>query len=488
MRLHVRRFRPVACALVVLLLAGVAPLAAQKARRSAQPTGYDAISGTAVYDYVKQMASPQFTGRLTATEGYTAFAKWAAGLFKQWGLAPLSPAAGYLMPFPTEVTTVQAAEMGVTPAGGSRTALRLGDDFLPLFYSDSGKKSGEVVFAGWCISAPELGYDDYANVSVKGKWAMCFRGTPDPADERFLDHDEHRTRMKTALDKGALGVIYIYEEPISNPNGDLLKDFLPGIISYKAADSILKEKGLKAAALREDLVKYRRPLSFELKTRLDFSVTSQHVADGTGYNVVGVIPGSDPLLKQEYIVVGGHADHTGTLGTLMFPGANDNASGTAAAMEIGRAVASLPVKPKRTLVIALFGGEEMGLKGSEYFASHLPAQLGKCVGMVNFDMVGEGDGLYGSYSPEPAPTKRALEEANKVAKVLLTSEANDGKGRQGSDHASFMTRGIPIISFSSNGPHLAYHQVGDTIYRLNPEVLGDAARLGYLAAVNLARD
>lgn len=474
-------------ALVAAIVIALVPLAAQKPRPTAQPAGYEAISGAATYDYVKRMASPEFKGRLTATDGYTAFANWAGGLFKQWGLAPLTPAAGYLMPFPTQVTTVRETEMSVTAAGGGAPArLQPGPDFLPLFFSDSGRKSGEVAFVGWCISAPDLGYDDYAGVSVQGKWAMCFRGTPDPSDRRFQVHDEHRTRMKTAKEKGALGVIYIYEEPISNPNGDLLKDFLPVVVSYKTANAILKEKGLEAPALRADLLKYRRPLSFDLKTRVDLSVTSTHVPDGTGYNVVGVIPGSDPLLKREYIVVGGHADHTGTLGALLFPGANDNASGTAAAMEIGRVLAAMPVKPKRTVVIALFGGEEMGLKGSEYFASHLPADLGTCVGMVNFDMVGEGDGMRAGYTPEPAPMKRALDEADAKANVLKGASPIRGMGVQGSDHGPFMARGIPVISFSSNGPHLAYHGTGDTIYRVNPDMLAAAARLGFLSVVSLA--
>jgi hypothetical protein len=476
--------RPLAVAVALVL--SLVPVAAQKAAAPARPAGYEAISGLAAYESVRQMASPEFAGRLTATDGYTAFAKWAAGLFKQWGLAPLSP-AGYLQPFPTEVTTVRSAAMSLTPAGAtSATALRPGADFLPLFFSDSGRRSGEVAFVGWCISAPDLGYDDYAGVSVQGKWAMCFRGTPDPADKRFQVHDEHRTRMKTAKAKGALGVIYIYQDPISNPNGDWQQGFLPAIVSYDTATAILKEKKWEAAALRADLLKYRRPLSFDLKARVDLEVESTHVAEGTGYNVIGVIPGSDPALSREYIVVGGHADHTGTLGSLLFPGANDNASGTAVAMEIGRVLAAMPARPKRTVVVALFGGEEMGLKGSEYLAAHLPPALGTCVGMVNFDMVGEGDGMHAGYSPEPAPMKQALDAADGKAKVLKGSSPIVGMGVQGSDHGPFMTRGIPVISFSSNGPHLSYHAAGDTIYRVNPEMLGAAARLGFLSVVHLA--
>jgi Zn-dependent M28 family amino/carboxypeptidase len=128
----------------------------------------------------------------------------------------------------------------------------------------------------------------------------------------------------------------------------------------------------------------------------------------------------------------------------------------------------------------------MGLKGSEYFASHLPSDLGTCVGMINFDMVGEGDGMHAGYTPEPAPMKRALDEADAKAKTLKGASPIRGMGVQGSDHGPFMARGIPVISFSSNGPHLSYHGTGDTIYRVNPDMLGAAARLGFLAVVNVA--
>ncbi|HEY3383140.1 MAG TPA: M20/M25/M40 family metallo-hydrolase [Vicinamibacterales bacterium] len=201
--------------------------------------------------------------------------------------------------------------------------------------------------------------------------------------------------------------------------------------------------------------------------------------------MIGIVEGSDPALRQDYVVMGGHMDHCGSLGAGYYPGANDNASGTAVAMEIGRAMALLDRKPKRSVVIALFGGEEMGLKGSEYFVTHLPGDLGKPAAMVNFDMAGEGEGAACSFSPEPAAVKRILDEAEAVAKTLKDSSPlrpSDG----GSDFAPFMAKGIPALTCSSNGPHQAYHQLGDTIYRINPDVMADIARLGYLAAFKLA--
>ena len=477
--------------LVVALVLVAAPLSAQPRKAEAPAKGYAAVSGTAAYDYTKTLASPEFAGRLTAQRGGADAAAWIATQFRKWGLKPLKGSTDYLQSFPTETTAIEQAEMVLTPPAVEKgkapapSQLQLNRDFLPLLYSDTADHAGKIVFTGWCVSAPELGYDDYAGIDLKGKWAACFRGVPDRADQRFAPYDEHRLRMKTARDRGALGVIYIYDEPIANPNGDWQPGFTPVVVSMKVADRFVAEKGTTAEALRADLLKYKRPLSFETSSSARVAVKSTHQATANGLNVVGVIEGSDPTLRQEYIVVGGHMDHCGPLAGNYYPGANDNASGTAVAMEIGRALMTAERKPKRSVVIVGFGGEEMGLKGSTYFVSHFPADAGKVVGMINFDMVAEGDGAGCSYSAEPPAVKKLLDEANATAKAMKDSaplKPTDG----GSDFVPFMAKGIPSVSCSSNGPHLSYHQTGDTIYRINPDVLGDIARLGYLTAVKLA--
>jgi hypothetical protein len=339
---------------------------------------------------------------------------------------------------------------------------------------------------GWGISAPELRYDDYDGIDVREKFAVCFRGTPDPADRRFTEHDEHRTRMRKASEKGALGIIYIYDDPIANPNGNWIRGFTPAVIGRKAADMLLERRGVDSAALRADLLKYKRPISFPTGTRIHYAVRSTHVPDAKGYNIVGILAGSDPVLRKEYVIVGAHADHCGRLMGLLFPGANDNASGTAVVLEVGRALAAAPQRAKRSVVIALFGGEESGLKGSEYLASHLPPSLGKPAFMLNFDMVGAGDGIRCGYSEQPSELKQLVDGIAAQVSTLKGGSAIRSIGVQSSDFAPFFTRGIPCLSFSSNGPHLYYHQAGDSIYRINPEIMADAARIGVLAAYRLA--
>jgi Zn-dependent M28 family amino/carboxypeptidase len=131
-------------------------------------------------------------------------------------------------------------------------------------------------------------------------------------------------------------------------------------------------------------------------------------------------------------------------------------------------------------MFVLFGGEEMGLMGSSYFAAHLPSAFEKVDAMFNFDMEGEGDGAFCSFSPNLEDMKRILEDANKKVNILRNTGTIRGVGVRSSDFAPFFEKGVPCASFHSNGPHLAYHQTGDTIYRINPEIMGDIARLAFL--------
>jgi hypothetical protein len=455
----------------------------------------DSIDPLLPYQLTRTMASPEFAGRLTGHEGYSRAARWAAARFKEWGLKPLDSATGYLQPYPSPYTIIDQASMVLhLPAGsgpeGQLTykTVELGPekDFLPLLYSDSGRLTADLVFVGWGISAPELNYDDYAGVEVKDKFVLCFRGTPDRSRAEFQHHDEHRTRMKLAKDRGALGLIYIYPTAQANPNGDWLKGFMPGMITEKVADQIFQEIKTTTSDLKKALQTYKRPISFPLKSRLTYSVSSRHFPEGTGYNIAAWVEGSDPKLKKELIIVGGHFDHCGQHLGLLFPGADDNASGSAVVMTLAKAFASLNPRPKRSVMFVLFGGEELGLQGSTYFASHLPSGFEKVVAMFNFDMEGEGDGAWCGVSEEPPALKEAIERANKEINIIRGMSVIRSLGVRSSDFAPFFLQNIPCASVGSNGPHLAYHGTGDTIYRINPEIMGSIARVSFLSIHFLA--
>ncbi len=454
--------------------------------------GFSSIRPMDIYGYVKTLASPEFAGRFTGHEGYTEAARWAALKFKEWGLKPMNKKEGYLQAYPSPYTIVEKAEMTLLipekkgqaqeELAFEEVKLELEKDFLPLLFSDSGDHTAGLVFAGWGISAPELGYDDYAGTEVQGKFILCFRGTPDRKDSRYQEYDHHRFRMMTAKEKGALGLFYIYEEPGANPNGDWIESFMPAVLSEKAADKILAEKEMNSKDLKKHLQTYKKPLSFPLESRIRFSVESRHFSDGEGYNIVGYVEGSDPILRKDCVVIGGHFDHCGLHMGLLFAGADDNASGSAVVMEIAEAFSKLKKKPKRSVIFVLFGGEEMGLMGSKYFADHLPSPFEKTDAMFNFDMVGEGEGTICVHSPEPPEFKNALERADIHVKTLRRTAVIRGIGVRSSDFAPFFLKGATCAAFFSNGPHLHYHQTGDTIYRINPDIMADIARLAFLGA------
>jgi len=469
----------------LLVLALPVSLAVSQNLDSNLKKGFDSINPIDPYQLCKTMASPQFEGRFTGDAGYTAAARWAASYFKKWGLKSIRSKENYLQPFPTQYTVVDEAEMTFVLHNGNECTLDFEDDYLPMLSTDSGNLTAKFVFVGWGVSAPELEYDDYAGLDVKGKVVLCFRGVPDREEDGFRKHDAHRHRMMTAKKKGALGLFYIYHLPISNPNMDWIAGFAPAVISEKVADLIFEEKGITSTDLKTDLTTYKRPISFALSSQVRYRVASRHFPDGTGYNVVGYVKGSDPELRDQCVVIGGHFDHTGKHAGVLFPGANDNASGSAVIMEIAEAFSKLKKKPKRSVVFALFGGEESGLKGSYYFVDHVPAPFTAVDAMFNFDMVGEGDGASLAYSSDPESFLKVFEDADQNVHTLKRTRPLRGPGG-GSDYAPFFQKGITAASFSSNGPHLHYHRSGDTIYRINPDVMADIARLAFLAAFKWA--
>lgn len=478
--------------LLVLFLFTPFDALAEKSRDPDLEAAIDSIEPSEVYGYCKRLSSDEFSGRLTGHEGYTGAARWVAERFAEWGLLPAGPDGGFLQSYPSPYTVVDEAAMTLLlPAQdeeGSAKELDLeaGKDFLPQFYTDRGDIEAGMVFAGWGISAPEIGYDDYAGLDVEGKFVLCFRGTPDREDDRYIEHDHHRKRMITAKSYGAVGLIYIYPEPIGSPNGDWIEGFLPAMISEEIADSLLVRRNITAEKLKEDLRTYEKPISFELDVTVRYRVESRHYPEGIGYNVVGYIEGSDEKLRDECLIIGAHLDHCGRHIGFTYYGAQDNASGSAVVMEIARAFSALEKGPKRSVLFALFGGEEKGLEGSYHLVENLPARFGKMDAMFNYDMTGEGDGANCGCTPEPPELEETLREADERVGILRNVWPIRRVGVRSSDFAPFFLAGATCISFFSNGPHLHYHLPEDTIYRVNPDILADIGTLGFITAYRWA--
>jgi len=448
------------------------------------------ISALELYQWVKTLSAEPFAGRLSGHSGYTQAARWAAAKFKEWGLRPLDSKQGYLQVFPSPLTTIESAalkaevwkvEQGKEVITATLTATAM-TDFFPLVFSASGEGSAQVVFCGWGIYAPELGYDDFAGVDVKDQYVMCFRGTPDRSDRRYQFHDEHRTRMKVAKEKGARGLVYIYDEINVHPNGDFTPAFTPLMVSETFADQLFSQQKITCSQLRKDLQTYRRPISFPVQARFHYQVKTIHNPQAESYNIAGWVEGSDSRLRGEVIILGGHFDGVGTHMGFFCPAANDNASGGAMLLGVAKALAGLGKRPKRSILVVLFGGEEKGMQGSDFFAKHLPVPFKKMAAMFNFDMVGAGNDAFASIAAEPPNLKAAILQADETSKLLASTRTMTPPGVRGGDVAPFYYLGVPCAYFMSDGPFPDYHRPGDSIRRVNPDIMAELARLCFRAA------
>jgi hypothetical protein len=447
----------------------------------APPPAEAPVRGTDIYAWCKFLAGPEFAGRLTGTPEYARAARWAASKFKEWGLRPLESAPEFLLPFPCSYTLVDKAELTVLAQAGADShapeekPLVLGQDFLPYFFSGSGRVEAEAVFAGWGISAPDLGYDDYAGLDVKGKIVLCFQGVPASRAAALVEHNRHRSRQKTARTKGAAGIFYIQTGVAGSPNGEWDPSFLPGVLSLSAADRLFAEKNTTAVAAREALRTYERPISFTFRTKLRLAVESRHFESAQGFDAVGFLSGSDPALRGEVLVVGGHLDHLGRHLGRTYLGAQDNASGSAVVLALAKALRALPKAPRRSILFVLFGGEEMNYLGSQALAESLPPWVKKVDSMFNFDMNGVGSGVTVYITPGATALREALGRADAPVRILGDVLEINTKNPSGSDYVPFVLRGIPILSFFSNNFEARIHVPEDTIYQINPDMMADLA-------------
>jgi hypothetical protein len=345
--------------------------AAAPALADAQAT---AVSAQRIQTDVNYLASPELKGRDTGTPENNQAAKYIAQEFRHAGLQPLG--GNGKDPFFQYFTVTVGAELGAKNqasilVGAARTQLQLKEDWLPFNYSESGEAEVPIVFAGFGITAPEYNYDDYTHLDAKDKAVIVLRNEPQKDDEKSI-FDGRQPRQYSALinkainarNHGARVMILVNDAPSSLPGVPPEEDRLmpfdslsgpqnPGIlllqVRRKVVDDWLKPSGKSLDGLQKPIDEKLQTQSFALDgVSLDLHVDVHHIQART-QNVAGVVRGRDPQLASEAIVIGAHYDHLG-LGRhdaldpgaagQVHPGADDNASGTAAVMELARAIAA----------------------------------------------------------------------------------------------------------------------------------------------------
>ncbi|OQX85534.1 hypothetical protein B6D60_07660, partial [candidate division KSB1 bacterium 4484_87] len=351
------------------------------------------------------LAADSLLGRKPGTPQSYLVADYIRSEFKKNGLKLLGEDG--FQPFEV-VTDVEA---------GSGNSLTFGDfsgtlskDFVPLAFSANKSVTAPVVFVGYGFDFDDdsLAWHDYEGVDVSGKWCLILRGDPEQESEKspYLNYTSLRKKVLVARDHNAAGVLFVSGKKYDSKD-ELLDLYFDkstsdaGIsvlqIKRSVANSLLKKSGETIASLEKKLIDTKKPHSFSVDEEV--SATTEIVKKiSRAKNVVALLPGNDPVLKDEYIIVGAHYDHLGMGGPgsgsrrpdtiAVHNGADDNASGVAAVLEIAEKLASERKKMKRSIIAMTFDAEEMGTLGSKYFVNHPLVDLKKVKYMFNLDMVG----------------------------------------------------------------------------------------------------
>jgi hypothetical protein len=452
---------------------------------------------------VTYLASDELEGRGPGTTGIDKAADYIARQFQLAGLKPGGPKGSYFQPFTISGgAKVEGSSLSLRGPMGQAIELKEGRDFGVMGFSGSGKVSAPVVFAGFGITAPDIGYDDYKGLDVAGKVVLLLRKAPRYGNNNVPFDGDKRDRLASFENKIAnaevhkAAAVLLVNDSTELPKGDKLVPFAltafapnGGTIPFLQIRRDLAENML-FASLDLRLADVERALNRDLKPRsaplpgwtvvLETKVKRQTVPVK---NVVGVLEGSGPL-ANETIIVGAHYDHLGygDAGSrlkgkdrgkkLIHHGADDNASGTTALMEMARHFGKLKDRRGRRLVFIAFSGEERGLLGSRFYCNKQPLfPLASTAAMVNLDMVGR-------LRPDPKTKKDKLDVGGVgTAKdfIPLVDSLNkpfdfklvEQKGGTGpSDHDSFYRKDIPVL-FLWTGYHPDYHLPSDTADKIN---------------------
>jgi hypothetical protein len=565
--------------------------------------GFEAINAKDTLAMLSFVSSDFMEGRETGTKGYAIAADYVVSLFKMWGLkpggdmpqarmgrfgggarggAPAAPAErSYLQEFALKSTSEVQTSMNLEVAKGGVVKTRTfqsGADYQAGFGRGGGSEPGTmtapVVFVGYGIQEPSIGWDELKGLNLKGKIVLVLTEAPgknDPnspfnAKKELKDKyfpaaqaggfqgmppagpggaGQQRFNKLTEIQKqGPASILQISnvpddatsyrnmssypfthpsdERPITNkPRVSLsipgaaggMGGGMPGgmvaalTIPRGMANAILEGSGKTVEELKAQIETTKKPASMDLPGTKITTTTTAKTGLLRAANVIGYIEGSDPTLKAEYFVVGGHFDHLGIWEDYIWNGSDDNASGSIGVMNIARAIAANPIKPKRSIVFALWAGEEEGLLGSRYYTLNPTFPMDKTVGYLNYDMIsrpydqttiartmqrysvpGAEDLVKRIRAPwfatvsltEGTPFADLTREMNKYVGLDLALTFNAlGAGSGGSDQSSFAQVKKPFVYYMA-AMTADYHQPTDSVEKVSGELLAKISQIGYL--------
>lgn len=444
---------------------------------------------------VEYLASPELEGRLGGSEGYYKAAIFMANEFAQLGLNPIGKRT-YFQKFNVEYNEIlPPCSLKLIENNNVVNEYKLGDDYVFRGFTGSGNLTSEVVFVGYGISSEELGYDDYANVDVTDKIVIAFKYNPKwKIDDKEWPEGNPRPKSKVAAEHGAKAILFVSFPNDKNPQepiGSVLhgsseqdEDFPQLHIDLNVANDLFTNTGITLAEMQTKIDSTKKPHSVDLDKTVQITVNAHYDKARETVNVIGIYPGYDERLKDEYVIIGAHLDHTGQQGKeIYFPGANDNASGSAAVLEIARVIAEQEIKTDRSIIFVLFSNEESGLEGAEFLANNLPVPKENVVAMLNMDCVAHGDSIRlgnGKSAPQLWKLAKEIDEDN----ANMTVDATWAGG--GADATPFHKLGIPSLYFVTTNSYTYLHSLNDKPETLNPTLYEKLTKLALETLIEIS--
>jgi hypothetical protein len=453
-------------------------------------------------DHVELLSSDACGGRLPGTAGGALAEDYLEQHFESLGLEGAGDDGGFRHHFP--LASFQVTGPSELSIGG--IDYQPGSDFELFSYSGAAEVEGELVFVGYGLTVPPFdaaqypdcplepgGYDDYQGLDLQGAIAVVLRHGPAddwdigdhcPANEAAQAEGDlftfgYKAANAALHGAGAMLLFTDYQHPDAPAESGTLseayydEDFPSLFVARRELEEQLPELEAWSAALDASLVPDPRATGVTGRV-----LTQTEVSSITVPNILAQIPGVDPEIGHEVVIVGGHFDHLGSDGSDVYYGADDNASGTAVVLELAQLFAEWGAAPARTVLFAGWNAEELGLVGSMYYVIEPTHPLEDTVALINLDMVGGGDELglidFGG-----------SDEGSEELYELLASQQDDDfpvtplESSPNSDHAWFQYAGVPVAFLFTTGAHAHYHTPEDRFDRISGEELEQTTRLSW---------
>jgi hypothetical protein len=498
------------------LLVAVAFLGAPRAAAAPPTEPSPDITRADLERWVKRLASDDLEGRETGTPGCDAAAEAIAAELARLGLVPKGDAGGWMQEFtvPRGTKVLPTCVLEALTSGPSRS-FELGVDWVPMSVSSAGAVDAEVVFAGYGISAPDLGYDDYAGVDVTGKVVVVLRHAPDYEDAKspfggkavLERYGSFQAKAEAAAGAGAKALVVVNDpktfvspaKDVLRPAGGSTTGKIPVVqMTWKAGrrlGSLYRFPFAKTQLQIDGKVHPRSEVveGARLRIRVDLETDVRRARNVIGLLEGAALTGEAASRPRETVLVGAHYDHvgrghfgslSGAPGGKIHNGADDNASGTAALLEIAGWLASRRSELRRPVLFLAFSGEELGLLGSKHYVERPVVPLSDSVAMVNLDMVGrsqEGRVFVGGTGTSPV-WPALLERSNESIDLRMRLWPG---GKAPSDHKSFYEKDLPVLFFFT-GIHSDYHRPTDDWNTLAYPAHERVARLAAAVVLDLA--